>query len=235
VVVPSTRARKIMARRRRELGVAAVLAVAFAVLAALTTLPAVAAWDLRIDLAVNTVVATDPALRVAALAVTTAGSPTAVDILTGIAVIAIWVRGDRTWRLRAALYLIAARLLELGIETAAKLLTDRHRPVIPHPLATAHDTSFPSGHTAGTAVLCVCLLVLAWPGLSRQARAGWTTAAAIAVLAVGASRVVLGLHYVTDVLGGALLGTATALALTPLLTPPPRNPSRTPSASRGSR
>lgn len=205
--------------RPRELSVAAVLAVAFAVLAVLTTLPAVAAWDVRIDLAVNTVVATNSALRVAALAVTTAGSPTAIDILTGVAVIAVWVRGERAWRVRTALYLVAARLLELGIETAAKLLTNRHRPVVPHPLATAHDTSFPSGHTAGTAVLCVSLLVLAWPGLSRRARGGGAVIAAVAVAAVGASRVLLGLHYVTDVLGGALLGTATALALTPMLTP----------------
>jgi membrane-associated phospholipid phosphatase len=73
-------------------------------------------------------------------------------------------------------------------------------------------------------VLCVSLLVLAWPRLSGRARGVGAAAAAIAVLAVGASRVLLGLHYLTDVLGGALLGTATALALTPLLTSPHRNP-----------
>jgi undecaprenyl-diphosphatase len=205
-----------MSLHRWELGAAAVLAVAFAVLAVLTTLPAVAASDLRIDLAVNTVVATNPALRAVAWAATTAGSPVAVDIVTGIAVIGLWIWGDRAWRVRAALYLIVARLAELGIETAVKYLTNRHRPMIPHPLATAHDTSFPSGHTAGTAALCVCLLVLAWPGLSGRARGGWAAAVAIVVGAVGASRVLLGLHYVTDVLGGALLGTATALALAPL-------------------
>src|SRR4051812_24605669 len=120
-----------MARRRRELAVAAVLAVAFTVLAVLTTLPPGAARGLPGDLAVNTVAATDPALRVAALTVTTAGSPAAVDILTGIAVIAIWAWGARAWRVHAALYLVAARLLELGIETAVKHLTNRHRPMIP--------------------------------------------------------------------------------------------------------
>jgi membrane-associated phospholipid phosphatase len=72
-------------------------------------------------------------------------------------------------------------------------------------------------------VLCVSLLVLAWPGLSRMARGGWVGAAAAAIIAVGASRVLLGLHYVTDVLGGALLGTATALALASLLTSPGRD------------
>jgi undecaprenyl-diphosphatase len=92
------------------------------------------------------------------------------------------------------LYLVAARLLELGIETGVKYLTNRRRPVLPHPLATAQDPSFPSGHTAGTTVLCVSLLVLAWPGLSRVARGGWVAAAAVTIIAVGASRVLLGVH-----------------------------------------
>jgi len=208
--------------RRLEIGVAAALAAAFAIVAVLTTVPAVAAWDLRIDVAVNGLVSANSAMRTAAFAVTTAGSPEAVDVLTVIAVIAVWMWGDRAWRTRAALYLAAARLVELGVETALKHLADRHRPLLPHPLATAQDASFPSGHTAGTAVLCVSLLVLAWPWLSRAGRAGWTGAAAAAIAAVGASRVLLGVHYVTDVLGGALLGTATALALSPLVTPLPR-------------
>ena len=49
------------------------------------------------------------------------------------------------------------------------------------------------------------------------ARGGGVGVAAVAIVAVGASRVLLGLHFVTDVLGGALLGAATALALTPLV------------------
>jgi len=70
----------------------AVLAAAFTVLAVLTMLPAVTAGDLQVDLAVNTIVATNLARRVAALAVSTAGNPTAVGTLTRIAV---RVRGDR--------------------------------------------------------------------------------------------------------------------------------------------
>jgi undecaprenyl-diphosphatase len=148
-------------------------------------------------------------LRTVALAVSAAASPVAVDALTVITVIVVWVWGAHARRVQAVVYLVAARLVELGIETGVKYLTNRHRPMLPHPLATAQDPSFPSGHTAGTAVLCACLLVLAWPGLSRVDRCGWVGAAAAAIIAVGASRVLLGLHSVTDVLGGALLGTAT--------------------------
>ena len=225
MTVPTPGARRIESFRPRALAIAAVLAALFAILAVLTTLPAVAAWDVRIDLAVNIDVATDSALRTVALAVSAAGSPVAVDALTAIAVIVVWMWGGRARRVRAVVYLVAARLLELGIETGVKYLMNRRRPVLPHPLATAQDPSFPSGHTAGTTVLCVSLLVLAWPGLSRVARGGWVGAAGAAIIAVGASRVLLGLHYVTDVLGGALLGTAIALALTPILiTPQPLTP-----------
>jgi membrane-associated phospholipid phosphatase len=140
-----------MLLRRLEVSVAAALAAAFAILAVLTTVPAVAAWDLRIDVAVNALVATDSALLTVGFAVTAVGSPVVVDVLTAIAVIAVGVRGDRAWRAwraRAAPYLAAARLVELGVETGLKHLADRHRPLLPHPLATRPGRSFPSGHTA---------------------------------------------------------------------------------------
>jgi undecaprenyl-diphosphatase len=88
---------------------------------------------------------------------------------------------------------------------------------VPHPLAVATDASFPSGHTAGTAVLCVSVLLLVHAAGPRPVRTLPIAIAAVAVASVAASRVLLGVHYPTDVLGGALLGTATALALVPLL------------------
>ena len=57
--------------------------------------------------------------------------------------------------------------------------------------------SFPSGHTINAFAICG-VLACEWPGL----------APALGLLAggIGASRVILGLHYVSDVAAGALLG-----------------------------
>ncbi|HEY3611431.1 MAG TPA: phosphatase PAP2 family protein, partial [Pseudonocardiaceae bacterium] len=107
-------------------------------------------------------------------------------------------------RVPDAAAVVVARLVELGIETAVKALVDRSRPVFGHPVATAGGAAFPSGHTAGSAALYGILVLL----LVRRALV--TVAATVFVLAVGASRVVLGVHYLSDVVGGLALGIAVA-------------------------
>jgi undecaprenyl-diphosphatase len=91
----------------------------------------------------------------------------------------------------------------------------RPRPcdLLPHPVfrVRAPDRfSFPSGHTINAFAICG-VLALEWPGL----------APALGLLAggIGASRVILGLHYVSDVAAGALLGMAIAAGVGALLLP----------------
>ncbi len=186
--------------------------VAIGALVAFAWVPLLAA-DLGTDLRVHTLVLGDRALLAAAVGVTNAGGPLSVDLITGLVVVGLLIRR----RPRAAVYLVAARLLELGLETATKHLIARPRPVLPQPVAHAGGFSYPSGHTAGTSVLCVALLVLALPVLKPRWRAPWIVIAALAIIAVAASRILLGVHYPSDVLGAALLGTACALVFTPLL------------------
>jgi undecaprenyl-diphosphatase len=194
------------------------LLIAFLALAALVVLrwPPLVDRDLATDVAVHAVVLRDQVLLTTAVIVTNAGSPVSVNIITAL------VAGGLLYRRRmgAAVYLVAARLVELGVETAAKHLISRPRPVLSHPVGHASSFSFPSGHAAGTAVLCASLLVLALPGCRR--RAPWTAPAGVAlagvaIAAVATSRVLLGVHFPSDVLGGALLGIACALLLRPLL------------------
>jgi undecaprenyl-diphosphatase len=156
--------------------------------------------DIRLDAAVHGTVLANGWLRTFALVVTDLGSPVAVDVVAVGAAVALLVAR----RVPDAVAVVVARFVELGIETAVKALVDRGRPVFSHPVATAGGGSFPSGHTAGSAALYGILVLL----LVRRVLV--IVAATVFVLAVGASRVVLGVHYLSDVVGGLALGVAVA-------------------------
>jgi len=134
--------------------------------------------------------------------VTTLGSPLGVDIAAAVAAVGFLLAR----RVRAAVVIVVARLGELGTETIAKAVIDRARPVFAHPIAVAGGSSFPSGHTAGSAALYGTLALLCVPLLARWPRVVVTAVVVLFVLAVGMSRVTLGVHYPSDVVGGLVLG-----------------------------
>ena len=177
--------------------------------------------DRNLESAAHQLVLVDPRLLGAARVVTTAGSPEAMDVLAVLLVIGLLARR----RVRAAGYVAAVRLIELAVETTIKDLVARPRPQWSDPVATATGYSFPSGHAAGSAAMLTTIVVLvARAGtadvLARRVVALTVGLAALFVAAVVVSRVLLGVHYPSDVLAGALLGTAVALALTPILPAP---------------
>jgi membrane-associated phospholipid phosphatase len=114
------------------------------------------------------------------------------------------------------------RAVELGAETGIKQLLQRPRPAFPDSVATAADAIFPSGHAAGIAVPAVALLLVTCSLRARRAPTGWIVGANGVMLTVATSRVLLGVHYPTDVLGGALLGACVAFAHSPVLPAPER-------------
>jgi undecaprenyl-diphosphatase len=104
--------------------------------------------------------------------------------------------------------------------TAIKLLIGRARPDITDLLTIAPGYAFPSGHSAQAAATYATLAYLLSARLRRWRPqvAVWTVAALIVVL-VGFSRLYLGAHWLTDVLGGYALGAAwTALVITTTVT-----------------
>jgi undecaprenyl-diphosphatase len=94
-----------------------------------------------------------------------------------------------------------------------KTLFDRVRPPFENGGASYASLSFPSGHSSGIATLVTVALVLAWPLLTAVARRRCLAAGVAVVVVVGLSRMWLGVHYLTDVVGGWSLGVAWSLAV----------------------
>jgi len=89
-----------------------------------------------------------------------------------------------------------------------KLVVGRARPDLVDAVSTAPGRSFPSGHALGSVVGCGVLLLLLGPLLSRAWRVLAWVAGGVIVLLVGFARVGLGVHYLTDVVAGWVLGIA---------------------------
>jgi undecaprenyl-diphosphatase len=128
------------------------------------------------------------------------------------ALIALWLarQGHRGPAVFVAVALIGNSLLN-GL---VKLLVHRARPVLPDPVAHAHGLSFPSGHAQSSVVATSVLLLVVLPRLrSAAARVTAVVLGVAFVVAVGFSRVALGVHFVSDVLAGYALGAAWVAAL----------------------
>lgn len=96
-----------------------------------------------------------------------------------------------------------------GLQQAMKALVGRARPVWPDPVDSAHYAAFPSGHALSALVAGALLL---WLLRLYGARPVWRWTAravvAVSVVGVGVTRVYLGVHWPSDVVGGWLLGGA---------------------------
>ncbi|HZC53336.1 MAG TPA: phosphatase PAP2 family protein [Mycobacterium sp.] len=115
---------------------------------------------------------------------------------------------------RLAAFLAVTALGSSLLNNLIKATVDRARPHLPDPVEIAHGTSFPSGHTQA-ATVGFGILVLIFLPLARRGLRPWLYAAAtLAVALIGFSRIALGVHYLSDVLGGIVIGAAWLLAMT---------------------
>jgi len=111
-------------------------------------------------------------------------------------------------RVHLAVFLASSALVGGLVDTVIKVLVDRDRPVLDDPVATAFNQSFPSGHSMMSVVIYGALLLIFMPVIPRR---GHRLAIALYValcLAIGFSRLALGVHYISDVVGGWVLGAA---------------------------
>ncbi|MBP1327227.1 undecaprenyl-diphosphatase [Leucobacter exalbidus] len=112
---------------------------------------------------------------------------------------------------RGAATVLTAMLLGIAGSELLKALVSRPRPW--DQLYSAAGSSYPSGHTMGAAALAVSIALVAcsaYDFTSRQAAGVWSVAI-LWVATMAWSRTALHVHWLTDTLAGALLGTAAAL------------------------
>lgn len=197
---------------RRGPAIAAVLLALFLIVGALVVRGGILSGD-RAVLAALRVAGQPGTADVPAVLVTAAQALTrlgAGNVRAPLAIVgAIALLAAR--RVRPAAALLAGWAGEGLLVEGIKAAVARPRPELAWRLARAGETSFPSGHAAG-AMLLYPLLGLFLGGLLGR-RAGLRGAAvgvAVALL-VGTTRVLLGVHWASDVLGGWLLGGAIAV------------------------
>ena len=134
------------------------------------------------------------------------GSPAAMALLGTAGAILLWRRGLRTMLVAW----VAAFVGGLLLDQAVKLVVHRDRPEYGAAYLHGHSYSFPSGHsmgaTIGYGVLAYVLVRVHQPLRGRRALVYGL--AALIALAVGVSRVYLGVHYPSDVVGGWAAGSA---------------------------
>lgn len=196
-----------------------VLLVVLAGAAGVLTVLVAAAWlplmqfDDAVAQAVNAQMATRPVLVDVVGVVTDVGSETAVRVFTGLVVVAALLMR----RYRVAAYVLVCWMIEYIVENGLKHVIGRPRPVTPVEFVHATTGSFPSGHTMGITVLAVSV-VLVLVGLVDRRWWRWllVAGAVLVIVAVAVSRVLLGVHYPSDVVGAILLGTLLAAVLVPV-------------------
>ncbi|MCX3059514.1 phosphatase PAP2 family protein [Streptomyces beihaiensis] len=165
--------------------------------------------DARIDLKLHMRAVADPGLtHVNRVLTDWAWDPWTMRALCALVVIWLLVRQrERALAAWIAATLLVAALVQQGLKAAV----GRPRPVWPDPVDSAHYAAFPSGHAMTATVVCGLLLwLLRRYGASRAARRAAWTVALVSVLGVGLTRLWLGVHWPSDVVGGWLLGALTA-------------------------
>jgi membrane-associated phospholipid phosphatase len=124
----------------------------------------------------------------------------------------IWLARRGSWPLA---WWVAVTMAAGGLLGAVlKLLVGRHRPALLDPVARASGYSFPSGHALNNALGAAVFVLVLLPLVRRRplTRAGLWAAATAIPLVTGVCRVLLGVHWTSDVVAGWLLGLAMTAA-----------------------
>jgi membrane-associated phospholipid phosphatase len=137
-------------------------------------------------------------------AITHLGEPAVVAVLAAILALVETLRTRSRWVVPFLLVVVAGNGI---ITTTVKNLADRVRPAL-NPVAETLGPSFPSGHSSWSAAFFAAAALLLSRGRGRHARAAIAGIAAGLAVTVAGSRVLLDVHWLSDVIAGLALGSA---------------------------
>ena len=141
-----------------------------------------------------------PALLVAAHIFTALGEPTVLIAASLVCALWLWKAG----RARLGLVLLLIALLGRGLSEVQKYWVARVRPDMEPHLVVVKTQSFPSGHASSSMIFYLALAIAVTAG-TRWHKVAAAAAVALSLL-IGISRVMLGVHWPSDVIGGWAFG-----------------------------
>ena len=137
-------------------------------------------------------------------AITFVGQPVSIGMLAALVALAETVRTRNRWIAPFMLLVIAGTGL---LTTTVKELADRARPAL-NPIAETLGPSFPSGHSSWSAAFLAATALILSRNRGPHTRAAMAGAAAGLAASIAATRVLLAMHWLSDVMAGLALGWA---------------------------
>lgn len=134
-----------------------------------------------------------------------------VTALAAVVVLAVW----RSWR--DVLMIVLPLILEASAFIVVTWLVGRPRPDVARLEDSPVSSSWPSGHTAAAVVYSAIVVVIWWHVENRAVRVMTVVLAVAVPLIVGWARTYGGMHHLSDIVAGALLGAASVVVVARVL------------------
>jgi undecaprenyl-diphosphatase len=195
-------------------GLAAIASIGFAVLAAAVRAGALDQLDTAVELAIHRLDSA-PADAVMRAATTIGSNLVLLPAVAAVTALAIHQR-----RRAVAVVLVIDSAVVIAAYSALKVMFSRERPQLFEEIALPTGYSFPSGHTM-SAIGIYGAIAAALIALYPRARAPVILAAVVLIAAIGLSRIYLGVHWPSDVVGGLAGGVPPLVASIHLIHRPP--------------
>lgn len=139
--------------------------------------------------------------------------PTVLRVIALVGAFLLWRRGDKA----TAVWFAATVVVVGAVAIAVRYAVGRPRPLWPGFGPPEPGLTFPSGHATSAAGFALCLVIVVWPRTGRRGRIAVAVLAAALAVGVAMSRVLVGVHRISDVvaawaLAGALVAASLAIA-----------------------